>query len=170
LKKAKPVKVELKNSRYSDWELKEQLSELVHYSRYAGINLGDFNKAISEASLVHGQQGLETYYGGKLVLEIDFKTASLVGQLIEMYPVFSTWDIKILEAKKSKSKKAANKKKEKNMAAKKKTAKKKPAKKKPAKKKAAKKAVAKKKPAKKKAAKKKPAKKKAAKKKTAKKK
>lgn len=166
------MKLELRNPRFPDRELRENLSELILYSRYAGINIETFRNAIAKSSLIAGNEGLEMRYGGRLVLETDFKTANLISQLVQMYPVFSTWEIKMSKAKKASSVEKAKikmkKKKEKTMAAKKK-AKKKPAKKKAAKKKAKKKA-AKKKPAKKKAAKSKPAKKKPAKKKAKKKK
>ncbi|VAX22090.1 hypothetical protein MNBD_NITROSPINAE02-695 [hydrothermal vent metagenome] len=176
------IKLEIKNPRYSDRELKEHLSELIHYSKYAGIDIDTFRNAISKAALVPGDEGLDVRYGGKLILETNVKTANLINQLAQMYPVFSTWEIKMSKARtakvKGKTETAKQGKKEKTMAkkkakkkvVKKKAAKKKVAKKKPAKKKAAKKKVAKKKPAKKKAAKKKVAKKKPAKKKAAKKK
>ncbi|MGK7344827.1 MAG: hypothetical protein ACNS63_03345 [Candidatus Nitrospinota bacterium M3_3B_026] len=192
MKGSNRVRIECRNPRYADRELKEHLLELVHYSRYAGIEPAGLRQAISGADLEFGRQGPDLRHGGKLILEADQKTANLIGQLVQMYPVFTMWDIKVFKervkpargktkAKKKEKKMAATKK----SAAKKKTAKKKPAKKKVAKKKpaakkktvkkkAAKKSVAKKKTAKKvtkkKAAKKKTAKKKTAKKKTAKKK
>lgn len=172
MRQSTKVKLELRNSRYADRDLKERLSELVHYSKYAGITLEHFHKALAGAALESGSQGLEIRQGGKLILETNYKTAMSIAKLVEMYPVFSSWDIKFSEViRRTKPKRQAkNNQKEIKMAAKKKKAKKKPAKKKVAKKKAAKKKPAKKKTAKKKpakkkkAAKKKPAKKKAAKK------
>jgi hypothetical protein len=147
LKSSTRVRLELKNSRYQDRELKEHLSELILYSKYAGISLEGLHESITNARLEPGQDGLDMRFGGKLVLETSSKMAALINQLVQMYPVFSTWDIKVSEVRKSSATK--NRKKEKVMATKK------PAKK-PAKK-AAKKAAAKpaKKAAKKKAAKKK---------------
>jgi len=175
LRQSTKVKLELRNSRYADRDLKERLTELVHYSKYAGITLEHFHKAIAGAILASGSEGLEIRQGGKLILETNYKTATSIAKLVEMYPVFSSWDVKFSEVKRriKPKRQAKNNQKEIKMAAKKK-AKKKPAKKKKAAKKkpAKKKKAAKKKPAKKKkAAKKKPAKKKkAAKKKPAKKK
>ncbi len=163
------VRLEFRNPRYPDRELEEHLLELILYSRYAGINLEGLHKAVSKAVLVSGQEGPELKHGGGLVLETDFKTSNLINQLVQMYPVFSTWDIKVSKVRKSPTKGKTSTK-EITMAAKKKAAKKKPAKKKAATKKAATKKPAKKKAATKKAAKKKPAKKKAATKKAAKKK
>ena len=165
------VKLELRNPRYPDRELKERLSELILYARYAGLDLGDFHLSITDAAIKPGQEGPEMRYGGRVVLTTNQKTSALINQIVKMYPVFSTWDIKEISAKKtSKAGRKTTTTKESTMATKKKAAKKKPAKKKAAKKKPAKKKVVKKKAAKKKAAKKKPAKKKAAKKKPAKKK
>ena len=154
------VRLEFRNSRYPDRELREHLFELIHYSRYAGINLESFRQAISRAVLETGREGMGMRHGGKLILETDQKTADLINQLVQMYPVFTTWDIKTFRVKPASGE--TKTKKEKMMAAtKKKTSKKPAAKKKAAKKKPAakKKTVAKKKPAAKKkaAAKKKPA-------------
>ncbi|MBI4666772.1 MAG: hypothetical protein HY751_10235 [Nitrospinae bacterium] len=146
MKGSAPVKVEMKNSRYPDRELKEHLSELILYSKYAGIDLGNFHQVISDAQVQSMQEGPEMRYGGRIVLQTNYKTASLVNQLVQMYPVFSTWDIKVMEIKGVPVKK--DKQKEKVMAAAKKSAAKKPAKKaaakKPAAKKVAKKAAKKK--------------------------
>jgi len=169
LRQSTKVKLELRNSRYADRDLKERLTELVHYSKYAGITLEHFHKAIAGSILAAGSEGLGTGQGGKLILETNYKTATSIARLVEMYPVFSSWDIKFTEVKRriKPKRQATNNQKEIKMAAKKK-AKKKPAKKKKAakKKKPAKKkkAAKKKKPAKKKKAakKKKPAKKKKA--------
>ena len=138
MKGSTSVKLELRNPRFQDRELKEHLSELILYSKYAGINLEGFHESITKARLEPGQDGLDMRSGGKLALETSYKTATSINQLVQMYPVFSTWDIKISEVRKS-SVATKNRKKEKVMATKK-----------PAKK-AAKKAAAK--PAKKAAAK-----------------
>ena len=119
------VKIEFRNARYADRDLRERISELVHYARYAGLNLDHFHKVISSAALVHGHGGFEMGYGGKLAAETDTRTLNLIRQIVEMYPVFATWDIKSVELKKKKLvKKKAEKPKEKKMAAKKKAAKK----------------------------------------------
>ena len=143
MKGSTSVKLELRNPRYQDRELKEHLSELILYSKYAGINLEGFHESITKARLEPGQDGMEMRSGGKLVLETSYKTATSINQLVQMYPVFSTWDIKISEVRKS-SVATKNRKKEKVMATKK-----------PAKKAAKKAAKPAKKAAKKKAAKKK---------------
>ena len=142
MKGSTSVRLELKNPRYQDRELKEHLSELILYSKYAGINLEGFHESITNARLEPGQEGLDMRFGGKLVLETSHKMATLINQLVQMYPVFSTWDIKVSEVRKS-SVATKNRKKEKVMATKKpaKKAAAKPAKKaaaKPAKKAAAK--------------------------------
>lgn len=134
MKGSTSVRLELRNSRYLDRELKEHLSELILYSKYAGINLEGFHESIANARLDPGQEGLDMRSGGRLTLETTYKTATLINQLVQMYPVFSTWDIKISEVRKS-SVATKNRKKENVMATKK------PAKKaaaKPAKKAAAK--------------------------------
>ncbi len=155
MRKSTRVRVEFKNPRYADVELQERLSELVTYSRYAGMNLTSFAKAISDSTIVTGQEGPDMRYGGKITVNTDYKTVTKINQLVEIYPVFASWDIKVTEINKVKpTRQATNKKKENKMAVKKSGAKKK----KPAAKK--KKAAAKKKPAAKKkkaAAKKKPA-------------
>lgn len=143
------VRLELRNLRYPDRELKEHLSEFIHYSRYSGIELGNFNQVISKAVLIGGEEGPDLRYGGALVIETSQKTANLLAKLVQMYPVFSTWDIRVSQPKKSSAKSKSINKKEKKVMATKKAAAKKPAKK------AAKKAAPKKKAAKKKAAKKK---------------
>ena len=155
MKGSTSVRLELKNPRYLDRELKEHLSELILYSKYAGINLEGFHESIATARLEPGQEGVDMHSGGRLILATTYKLATLINQLVQMYPVFSTWDIKVSEVRKS-SVATKNRKKEKVMATKKpaKKAAAKPAKKaaaKPAKKAAAKPA---KKAAKKKAAKK----------------
>jgi hypothetical protein len=101
LKGSTSVRLELRNSRYLDRELKEHLSELILYSKYAGINLEGFHESIANAKLDPGQEGLDMRSGGRLTLETTYKTATLINQLVQMYPVFSTWDIKISEARKS---------------------------------------------------------------------
>lgn len=129
------VKLEFRNARYADRDLRERISELVHYARYAGLNLDHFHKVISSAALVHGHGGFEMGYGGKLAAETDTRTLNLIRQIVEMYPVFATWDIKSSELKKKQLiKKKANKPKEKKMAVKKKKTAKKAAKKSAAKK------------------------------------
>ena len=158
--KREQKKLELKNPRYADRDLKEHLSEFILYAKYAGIDLREFHTAIAGAMLDPGNEGPEMGYGGKLVLETDSKTADKITRLIEMYPVFSAWDIRFLEVKKSKPSKKSKPLEEKKMAVKK-TATKKPAAKKAAAKKPAAKKAAAKKPAAKKAAAKKPAAKKA---------
>ena len=153
IKKSGRVKVEFKNSRYADSSLKERLTELQLYSKYAGIDLSSFRKSLSTAKVLPGNQGVEQHSGGKIVVELDAKTAIQVLKLVDGYPVFSTWDIKVSELNDSKAKsKVINKKKETRMAVKKKKA---AAKKKKAAPKKKKKAAAKKKkaaPKKKKAA------------------
>lgn len=144
------VRLELKNPRYQDRELKEHLSELILYSKYAGISLEGLHESITHAKLVAGQEGVDMHSGGKITLETTYKIATLINQLVQMYPVFSTWDIKVSELRKS-SVATKNRKKE-NVMATKKPAKKTAKKAAPAKKAAAKPA---KKAAKKKAAKKK---------------
>lgn len=141
MKRSASVRLELKNPRYQDRELKEHLSELILYSKYAGISLEGLHGSIANAKLEPGQEGLDMRFGGKLVLETSHKMAALINQLVQMYPVFSTWDIKVSEVRKSSSTTTKNRKKEKVMATKKPAKKKaaKPAKKKAAKKKAAKK-------------------------------
>lgn len=163
------VKMEFRNPRYTDRELKENLLELVRYAKYAGINLENLRKSILNAQIEYGREGPDMLHGGKLILEIDQKTTNLINQIVQMYPMFSSWDIKIFKRKAKSVGKVTKTKKEKTMAATKKTAKKKAAKKKPAAKKTAKKKTAKKvvKKAAKKTAKKTTAKKKAAKKKPA---
>ncbi len=163
------MQLELKNSRFPDRELKENLLEIIRYSRYAGLNVEKFRKAISVAVLKPGPEGPGLRHGGRLILETDNETSNLINQLVRMYPVFSTWDINVTKPRKSSSTVKTSTK-ENQMAAKKKVAKKKVAKKKVVKKKVATKKVAKKKVVKKKVAKKKVAKKKVAKKKVAKKK
>ncbi len=155
MRQSTKVKLELRNSRYADRDLKERLTELVHYSKYAGITLEHFHKAIAGATLASGSEGLEIRQGGKLILETNYKTATSIAKLVEMYPVFSSWEVEFSEVKRriKPKRQAKNNQKEIEMAAKKK-AKKKPAKKKKAatKKPAKKKKAAKKKPAKKKKA------------------
>ena len=141
--KRKQISLELKNPRYADRDLKEHLSEFILYAKYAGIDLREFHKGIAGARLDPGNEGPEMGYGGKLVVETDRKTADDITRLIEMYPVFSAWDIRFLEVKLSKPSKKSKPLEEKTMAVKKTAAKKPVAKKKPA----AKKSVAKKKPA-----------------------
>ncbi|MDH4183851.1 MAG: hypothetical protein OEV92_06495 [Nitrospinota bacterium] len=139
MSKAKLKRLELKNPRYADRDLREHLSEFILYAKYAGIDLREFHKSISGAILAPGNEGPEMGYGGKLVLESDEKTIGKITRLIELYPVFSAWDVKFLEVKRSKPSIKTKPKEEKKMAAKKSAAKK------PAKKAAAKKKVAKKK-------------------------
>ncbi|MBI5814258.1 MAG: hypothetical protein HZB29_01455 [Nitrospinae bacterium] len=144
MKASAHIKLEMRNPRYPDRELREHLSELIHYSRYAGIDLGNFNQIISRAVLVDGEEGPDLRYGGKLVLETTQKTVNLVNRLVQMYPVFSTWEIKVSQPKKSSARsKTINMKEKRGMATKKKAAKKATAKK-PAKKAAKKKAAKKK--------------------------
>jgi hypothetical protein len=138
LGKAKLKRLELKNPRYADKDLREHLGEFILYAKYAGIDLREFHKAITGAILVPGNMGPEMVYGGKLVLETDEKSTADITRLIEMYPVFSSWDMKFVEVKRSKPSKKSKPTEEKNMA-------KKPVAKKPAKKVVAKKKVAKKK-------------------------
>ncbi|MBF0170354.1 MAG: hypothetical protein HQK87_04585 [Nitrospinae bacterium] len=160
--------MELANPRYPDRELRERVSELISYARYAGIDLGALRKAIDTAKLDPGNIGLDMRFGGRLILEVDQKTADLVHQVVQMYPVFTSWDIKTTVAKSGNAgKPSTKKKKETLMATAKKAAAKKPAAKKAAAKKPAAKKAAVKKPAAKKAAAKKPAAKKAAAKKPA---
>ncbi len=123
IKKSGRVKVEFKNSRYADSSLKERLTELQLYSKYAGIDLSSFRKSLSTAKVLPGNQGVEQHSGGKIVVELDAKTAIQVLKLVDGYPVFSTWDIKVSELNDSKAKsKVINKKKETRMAVKKKKA------------------------------------------------
>ncbi len=156
MKSGQRVRLELANPRYPDREIRERVSELISYARYAGIDLSALRKAIDTAKLEPGAIGLDMRFGGRLVLEVDQKTADLVHQVVQMYPVFTSWDIKTTVAKSGKAGKPSTKKKKETSMA---TAKKAAAKKKPA---AKKKAVAKKPAAKKKAAAKKPAAKKKA--------
>ena len=51
MKGSTSVKLELKNPRYQDRELKEHLSELILYSKYAGISLEGFHESITNAKL-----------------------------------------------------------------------------------------------------------------------
>ncbi len=158
IKKSGRVKVEFKNSRYADSSLKERLTELQLYSKYAGIDLSSFRKSLSTAKVLPGNQGVEQHSGGKIVVELDAKTAIQVLKLVDGYPVFSTWDIKVSELNDSKAKsKVINKKKETRMAVKKKKAAAKKKKAAPKKKAAAKKKKAAPKKKKKAAAKKKKA-------------
>lgn len=200
LKNGRKVKLEIRNTRYPDRELKERISEIILYAQYAGLDLNPLRSSIAEGKLEEGHQGPDMSFGGRLLITIDETLAELIDSVVEMYPVFTSWSIKSSKVarvqrarpakrnnrteevtmdlekqqgaapKKAAKKKAAKKKVAKKKVAKKKVAKKKVAKKKVAKKKVTKKKVAKKKVAKKKVAKKKVAKKKVAKKKVAKKK
>jgi len=127
LGKAKLKRLELKNPRYADRDLREHLGEFILYAKYAGIDLREFHKAIAGAMLIPGNAGPEMGYGGRLALETDEKTAADIARLVEMYPVFSAWDIKVVEVKRSKPSNKSKPREEKKMA--KKAAAKKPAKK-----------------------------------------
>jgi hypothetical protein len=156
------VHLELQNPRFPDREIKERLSEMILYARYAGIDLADLHRAIAQSTLTYGNEGPDLRYGGRLSLTTNHKTVLLIEQLVKMYPVFATWEIKEQTVLKSSvSGKQTTKLKETEMSTTDKTAKKKaPAKKAAAKKPAAKKSAAKKSAAKKPAAKKPAAKKK----------
>lgn len=93
------VKIEFQNSRYLGPQLREYMSEFIHYSRYAGFNLNDFHRHLSKAELKpmspESQQPTS-----RLVMETTQENLNKIQSLIESYAVFNTWKIRILSAKK----------------------------------------------------------------------
>ncbi len=94
------IRLELRNPRFPDRELEERLSEFILYGRYAGINLDSFHEAISGAIVKYGHDGPEMKYGGKVILQTNFKTSTLINQVVQIYPVFATWEIKVIPTNK----------------------------------------------------------------------
>lgn len=93
------VKIEFQNPRYLGPQLREYMSEFIHYSRYAGINLNDFHRHLSKAELKpmspESQQPTS-----RLVMETTQENLNKIQSLIESYAVFNTWKIRILSGKK----------------------------------------------------------------------
>ena len=155
----KLVKLELTNPRYSRVELKDHASEFIHYARYAGYVLKDFNIHLS-ASKMHPVKPEISERNHRLSVETTIENAKMLAQIIRIYPSFSNWRMKMLtpmperaapkpktksvkktgkkvvkKSKTKKAKKAVKKSKKKSVASKKKAVKKTTAKKKTVKKK-----------------------------------
>jgi hypothetical protein len=92
------VKVEFQNPRYLGHQLREYMAEFIHYSKYAGFQLNDFHRHLSKAQLKpvipDAQQQVN-----RIILETTQENLNKIQQLIESYPVFNTWKVRILGIK-----------------------------------------------------------------------
>ena len=122
------VKFELLNPRYSRSELKDHASEFIHYARYAGYVLKDFNVHLSRAKL-HPLKPEIAERNHRLCIETTTENAKIILQIIRIYPSFSNWKLKMhspdvdLESAPGKQKKPPKAKKSEKSAKAKKTAK-----------------------------------------------
>lgn len=107
------VKVEFQNSRYLGPQLREYMAEFIHYSKYAGVHLNDFHRHLSQAQLKplgsDAQQPIN-----RIIVETTQENLNKIQHLIEAYPVFNTWKIRLIGNKGklavvSKKPKASNK-------------------------------------------------------------
>jgi hypothetical protein len=108
--KKKLVKLELTNPRYSRAELKDHASEFIHYARYAGYVLKDFNMHLS-ASKLHPVKPEISERNHRLSIETTIENAKMLSQIIRIYPSFSNWRLKMISpfAERSASKPAKTK-------------------------------------------------------------
>lgn len=91
----KLVKLELTNPRYSRAELKDHASEFIHYARYAGYVLRDFNGHLS-ASKLHPVKPEISERNHRLSIETTIENAKMLSQIIRIYPSFSNWRLKMI--------------------------------------------------------------------------
>ena len=91
----KLVKLELTNPRYSRAELKDHASEFIHYARYAGYVLKDFNHHLS-ASKLHPLKPEISERNHRLSVETTIDNAKMLSQIIRIYPSFSNWRLKMI--------------------------------------------------------------------------
>ncbi len=91
----KLVKLELTNPRYSRAELKDHASEFIHYARYAGYVLRDFNAHLS-ASKLHPVKPEISERNHRLSIETTIDNAKMLSQIIRIYPSFGNWRLKMI--------------------------------------------------------------------------
>lgn len=91
----KLVKLELTNPRYSRAELKDHASEFIHYARYAGYVLRDFNAHLT-ASKLHPVKPEISERNHRLSIETTIENAKMLSQIIRIYPSFGNWRLKMI--------------------------------------------------------------------------
>ena len=91
----KLVKLELTNPRYSRAELKDHASEFIHYARYAGYVLKDFNAHLT-ASKLHPVKPEISERNHRLSIETTIENAKMLSQIIRIYPSFGNWRLKMI--------------------------------------------------------------------------
>lgn len=95
MSRKKLIKLELLNVRYTRKELKDHASEFIHYARYAGYVLKDFNIHLS-ASKLHPLKPDIAERNHRLAVETTIDNAKIIYQIIQIYPSFSSWKIKMI--------------------------------------------------------------------------
>jgi len=74
------------------------MAEFIHYSKYAGVHLNDFHRHLSRAQLKplgsDAQQPIN-----RIIMETTQENLNKIQHLIEAYPVFNTWKIRLIGSK-----------------------------------------------------------------------